>query len=299
MANLTNSAKLIEEMEKKINASDVWAAGKSNDYNDLDNKPTIPTVNSKKVKFQKNWTQFTEITDNSSSDQTVNIQLTAADVWLWNVNNTSDADKPVSNATQTALNAKADASTTYTKAEVDSAISSAVSSVYKYKWSKANYDALPSSWNITWDVWNVEAAHTTAPVFPAWSNLAWDGNAWDVLGWTVDLSWYVDTSTNQTIWWTKTFSTSPVVPSKTTSASNTWTAIATEAQVYLKANTSDVLTKTNTTSFTPSDDYHPATKKYVDDNKWTNIVYCTQSEYDLLPSSKTSDGKVYMIYTTS
>ncbi len=34
-----------------------------------------------------------------------------------------------------------------------------------------------------------------------------------------------------------------------------------------KANSSDVLTKTNTTTFTPTDDYNPATKKYVDDNK--------------------------------
>ncbi len=32
-----------------------------------------------------------------------------------------------------------------------------------------------------------------------------------------------------------------------------------------KANSSDVLTKTNTTEFTPTADYHPATKKYVDD----------------------------------
>ena len=32
---------------------------------------------------------------------------------------------------------------------------------------------------------------------------------------------------------------------------------------------------------------------------WSLTVYCTQSEYDALPSSKTSDGKVYMIYTTS
>lgn len=33
-----------------------------------------------------------------------------------------------------------------------------------------------------------------------------------------------------------------------------------------KVNTSDVLTKTNTTEFTPTSDYHPATKKYVDDS---------------------------------
>ena len=32
-----------------------------------------------------------------------------------------------------------------------------------------------------------------------------------------------------------------------------------------KANTTDVLTKTNTTEFTPTSNYQPATKKYVDD----------------------------------
>ena len=44
----------------------------------------------------------------------------------------------------------------------------------------------------------------------------------------VKLTW------DQTIAWTKTFSTSPVVPSKSTDAANTATAIATEAQVYKK-----------------------------------------------------------------
>ena len=33
-----------------------------------------------------------------------------------------------------------------------------------------------------------------------------------------------------------------------------------------RAAVADVLTKTNTTSYTPTSDYHPATKKYVDDN---------------------------------
>lgn len=74
---------------------------------------------------------------------------------------------------------------------------------------------------------------------------------WGDIGWTlsnqVDLSnalWakandnaVVKLTWAQTIAWTKTFSTSPVVPSKTTAATNTWTAIATEAQVYTVANT--------------------------------------------------------------
>lgn len=33
-----------------------------------------------------------------------------------------------------------------------------------------------------------------------------------------------------------------------------------------KANVTDVLTKTNSTIYTPTANYHPATKKYVDDN---------------------------------
>lgn len=37
-------------------------------------------------------------------------------------------------------------------------------------------------------------------------------------------------------------------------------------------SSSDVLTKTNTTAFTPTADYQPATKKYVDDNKTTITV---------------------------
>lgn len=48
----------------------------------------------------------------------------------------------------------------------------------------------------------------------------------------------------------------------------------TNEQHYLskKANASDVLTKTNTTEFTPTADYHPATKKYVDNNKLSDIA---------------------------
>lgn len=43
---------------------------------------------------------------------------------------------------------------------------------------------------------------------------------------------YVKLTWNQTINWTKTFGTSPVVPSKTADVANAWTAIATEWQVY-------------------------------------------------------------------
>lgn len=74
---------------------------------------------------------------------------------------------------------------------------------------------------------------------------------WGNIGWTlsnqVDLqnaltakandNAVVHTSWAETINGTKTFWTSPVVPSKTSDATNTWTAIATEAQVYKKQDT--------------------------------------------------------------
>lgn len=73
----------------------------------------------------------------------------------------------------TMIGGKADASTTYTKTEVDNAIGSAVTNMYKYKGSVATVSALPSSDNTTGDVYNVEATGM---------NYAWDGTAWDALG---------------------------------------------------------------------------------------------------------------------
>lgn len=69
--------------------------------------------------------------------------------------------------------------------------SSDISGVYKYKGSKTNYSQLPSTGNITGDVWNVVNANGTTP---AGTNYAWNGTAWDALGGSVDLSGYVPTS---------------------------------------------------------------------------------------------------------
>ena len=57
-------------------------------------------------------------TENTSNPHNV----TKAQVGLGNVDNTSDADKPISNDTQDALDLKADQLTTYTKTEVDDAL---------------------------------------------------------------------------------------------------------------------------------------------------------------------------------
>lgn len=66
---------------------------------------------------------------------------------------------------------------TYTKAEVDSK----VSSVYKYKGSVATFGDLPSTGQVIGDVYNVESDG---------SNYAWNGTIWDKLGGEIDLSDY-------------------------------------------------------------------------------------------------------------
>lgn len=62
--------------------------------------------------------------------------------------------------------------------------------VYKYKWSVDYYADLPTSWMKIWDTYNVINEHTTAPVFPAWTNVAWTWTEWDALWWSIDLSDY-------------------------------------------------------------------------------------------------------------
>lgn len=66
-----------------------------------------------------------------------------------------------------------------------------ISGVYKYKGTKTNYSNLPTSGNVTGDVWNVTNANGN---IPAGTNYAWNGSAWDALGGSVDLSGYVPTS---------------------------------------------------------------------------------------------------------
>lgn len=65
-----------------------------------------------------------------------------------------------------------------------------ISTVYRYKGTKASYSALPSTGNTTGDVWNITAADTAHGV-KAGDNVVWSGTAWDNLSGTVDLGGYV------------------------------------------------------------------------------------------------------------
>ena len=71
-----------QDISGKANTADLGAAAFSNSYNDLNDKPTIPTVNNAKLTIQKNGTTVKTFTANASSNVTCNITVptTAADV---------------------------------------------------------------------------------------------------------------------------------------------------------------------------------------------------------------------------
>lgn len=84
-----------------------------------------------------------------------------------------------------------------------------------------------------------------------------------------------------------------------------------QTQLNSKASTSNVLTKNNTTSYTPTNDYHPATKKYVDENsgnKFNGVYELTRDNEDTLTfyinipnltDPSVLEGKVIHIYVAT
>lgn len=145
----------------------------------------------------KGTTSWNELTDKPTGIDTVVTDLEGSAKLSG-----ADFTGPVTVQSPTAANHPA------TKQYVDSA----VASVYKYKGSVANQAALPSSNQVTGDVYNCEDTG---------DNFAWDGTKWDKLAGTVDLSAYatktevnakandtdvVKLSGNQSVAGTKTFS---------------------------------------------------------------------------------------------
>lgn len=129
----------------------------------------------------------------SVNGQTGVVVLDKASVGLDKVDNTADLDKPISTATQAALDGKADKATTlagygiadaYTKEEIDAK----VASVYKFKGSVETVAELPTEGNVEGDVYNVKATG---------ENYAWvaatddEAGHWDDLGGDIDLTPYI------------------------------------------------------------------------------------------------------------
>ena len=176
-------------------------------------------------------------------------EVTKAQVGLGNVDNTSDLNKPISTATQTALNLKANVSDVYTKSEVDAK----VSGLYKFKGSVETEADLPKSGNITGDTYNITSTG---------ANYTWDGSSWDKLSETIDLSPYLTIASAQSTYATaanvKIHTDNTSNPHKVTKAqvglgnvdntsdANKPISTATQAALDLKANQSTTYTKTDT-----------------------------------------------------
>ena len=138
-----------------------------------------------------------------------------------------------------------EASNPATKAYVDSS----VASVYKYRGSVANYAALPSSDQVTGDVYNVEDTG---------DNYAWDGTKWDKLAGTVDLSSYLTKSDANSTYATQTALTSSLAAKlDTATAASTYLTQTDAAADYLgktakaaSATSADKLSANRTISLT-------------------------------------------------
>lgn len=166
----------------------------------------------------------------------------------------------------------------------------------------SNFVDKTSAQSISW-----KKTFTTEPVLPSKSALPNSpSNTSPATEWQVksvkdsipDNTDYVDLSTAQSVGGKKTFTTEPALPSKTTDATNDGTKPATEAQVYKKADSTDI--KDSTVTF-----YQNGVNKWSlsvnqSSNSSVNLetnIPKTQSEYNNLPSSKTTDGNTYLIYS--
>lgn len=88
-----------DELALKADTSRLATVATSGSYNDLSNKPTIPTVNNATLTIQKNGTTVNTFTANASSNVTANITVPTATSELTNDSGFIDEVPTISNAT--------------------------------------------------------------------------------------------------------------------------------------------------------------------------------------------------------
>ena len=155
----------------------------SGSYNDLIDKPTIPTVNNGTLTIQKNGEDVQTFTANQSSNVTANITVPTTTSEL--TNNSGFITKAVSDLTN-----YYNKSNTYSKTEIDGLISSAKSGRFVVA------DSLPTT-DIKTDVIYLvpSATSQTSNVKDEYINLDGTTSGWELIGSTaVDLSGYLKTT---------------------------------------------------------------------------------------------------------
>lgn len=165
--------------------SDLWAVALSNDYNDLNNKPTIPTVNNATLTIQKNSANVATFTANSNTNTTANISVPTTVAEL------SDAN---SYATKVDLNARI----------LTASIAPQSPSEWML-WYDTVFDVLRvynwSSWDEVWS-WNWDVIWPSSAV--DWHIAVFDWATGKLLKdwWVLPTAWI----TNNTTWTTSTIS---------------------------------------------------------------------------------------------
>ena len=145
-----------QDLEPKVNRTELADVAFSGSYTNLANTPSIPT-------------KVSDLTNDSGFITSSSIPTTVSSF-------TNDAGYLTQHQD---ISGKADKSTTYTKQEVDSKLSSAM----HFKGTVANYAALSNVSNPdVGDMYNL---------LDTGSNYAWDGSVWDKLSENIDLSNYV------------------------------------------------------------------------------------------------------------
>ena len=271
-------------LDLKANDADISTVGKTNDYNDLDNKPTIWAW---VTTIKRNGTSLGTIGANQTNNGEINISVPTAtseitnDSWFITKSVNNLDNYMLTTNVQAGLDSKVNLATTYNMCEITAnedgslnedfvnwvlsntmqVIRNSLDKLFLRKANKNVTDQLQaekasityvnelvgsSLWVQTRVVESLPAVWSSQYIYLVpddpqnptnYEKYVWDSTAQDYVDlWptTIDMSNYVTLDSNQTVGWTKTFSTSPLVPSKSTAATNTWTAIATEAQVYAK-----------------------------------------------------------------
>ena len=227
---------------------------------------------------------------------------TSAATNSWTAPATEAQVKAVADAIPTVDSAMSDSSTNPVQNKIVKAyVDQKVVWIYDLKGSKATFADLPSTWNVKGDCWNIEASFTLDwKTYPAWTNVVWTWTEWDPLGWqAMDTSGFVTTNTAQNITAAKTFTVEPVLPTKSTDATNDWTKPATEAQVYKKLDSSDLWNATISVTEAWASAWSFTTNQstaWTLALPWNKIL--TQSQYDDLPASKATDWNWHWIYET-
>lgn len=159
--------------------SDLKTVAFSGSYNDLTNKPNIPTVtNDLTDALKANYDAA--YTHSQAAHAPVGAQANVIEAIKVNGAAQTVTNKAVNIVVPTAVAQLTDAA--------DYAKKTDLTNVYKYKGSVATYAELPATGNVTGDVWNVESDGM---------NYAWNGTAWDNLGTIFTINYISNTEIDQ------------------------------------------------------------------------------------------------------